>query len=122
MTGFWQQLSQTKRMFIAFGTFMVLVTVMSILFQANFFTSARLKHLAEFEIPTQLEKLALEIRLQLEPGIQTARILANDIQLQSRLVHAAPEERKQLIEDKLLNTLEGFSARALFLGSKSHTP
>lgn len=38
MTELWQRLSQTKRMFIAFGTFMVLVTVMSILFQANFFT------------------------------------------------------------------------------------
>ena len=62
---------QTKRMFIAFGIFMVLVTAMSILFQANFFTSARLKHLADFEIPTQLEKLTQEadLLLQLRNGV-----------------------------------------------------
>lgn len=117
MTELWQRMSQTKRMFIAFGTFMVLVTAMSILFQANFFTSARLKHLADFEIPTQLEKLALEIRLQLEPSIQTSRILANDTELHSRLTHASPEERKQLVEDKLINILEGFPARTLFLAT-----
>lgn len=120
MTELWQRLSQTKRMFIAFGSFMVLVTVISILFQANFFTSARLKHLASFEIPTQLEKLALEIRLQLEPSIQTSRILANDSELHSRLVHAAPHERKQLVEDRLINILEGFSAKSLFLAT--HLP
>lgn len=120
MTELWQRLSQTKRMFIAFGTFMVLVTVMSILFQANFFTSARLKHLADFEIPTQLEKLALEIRLQLEPSIQTSRILANDTELHSRMANTDPDERKQLVEDRLLNILEGFPARTLFLAS--HLP
>lgn len=117
MSIFWQRLSQTKRMFISFGSFMVLVTVLSILFQANFFTSARLKHLAEIEIPTQLEKLALEIRLQLEPSIQTSRILANDTDLHSRLTHASPEERKQMAEDKLINILEGFPARTLFLAT-----
>lgn len=64
MTALWHRLSQTTRMFFAFGSFMVLVTLISVLFQASFFTSARLKHLAEFEIPSELEKLALNIRLQ----------------------------------------------------------
>ena len=119
MTGFWQQLSQTKRMFIAFGVFMVLVTVMSILFQANFFTSARLKHLAEFEIPTQLERLALEVRLQLEPGIQTSRMLANDADFHARLTGAASEEeRLALVESRMLNIQEGFDANSLFLAAR----
>ncbi|NLD14248.1 MAG: methyl-accepting chemotaxis protein, partial [Gammaproteobacteria bacterium] len=117
MTQFWQKLSQTTRMFFAFGTFMVLVTVMSVLFQANFFTSARLKHLADFEIPTQLEKLALEVRLQLEPAIQTSRILANDTDLHYRLTRSTTEERLELVEQKLLNIQEGFAANSLFVAT-----
>ncbi len=117
MTELWHRLSQTTRMFIAFGTFMVLVTVMSILFQANFFTSARLKQLAEFEIPAQLEKLALEMRLQFEASIQSSRILVNDGEFQARLRHADHDERKEMVEERLLNIKEGFDAYTLFLAT-----
>ncbi len=118
MTALWHRLSQTTRMFFAFGSFMVLVTLISVLFQASFFTSARLKHLAEFEIPSELEKLALNIRLQLEPSIQSSRILASDNEFISRLGDATPEERNQLVEDKLLNILEGFPARSVFMATQ----
>ncbi|MFB1011074.1 MAG: methyl-accepting chemotaxis protein [Thiopseudomonas sp.] len=113
MTQIWQKLSQTSRLFIAFGSVMVLIIATSVQFQANFFTSARLKHLAESEIPVQLEKLALDVRLLLEPAIQSSRILANDIELHNNLIKASPEERTRLIENKLLNIREGLTANSL---------
>lgn len=117
MTEFWHRLSLTTRMFIAFGTFMVLVTVMSILFQANFFTSARLKQLTEQDIPSQLEKLALEIRLQFEASIQSSRILVNDGEFQAKLLNSAPPERREIVEERFLNIMEGFDAHSLFLAT-----
>lgn len=96
---------------------MVLVTVASIVFQASFFTKARLAHLTDVEIPTELQKLALEVSLQLEPSIQTSRLMANDTALYTQLSQSDAATRLQLISDKILSAKEGIAASSLFVAT-----
>lgn len=119
MRNFWLRLSLALRLFIVFGIFMVLITLLSISFQARFYTNARIDNLTNHEIPLQLGKLAAEISLQIDPSIQASHILANDPDVHAWLQQAESQEKTAALSRKAEAIIAGVGVDRLFLASNT---
>jgi len=117
MSNFWQRLPLALRLSVVFGVFMVLVTLLSISFQAQFYTKTRIENLTQVEIPNQLEKLAAEVSLQLEPSIQTSRMLVNDANLQGWLEQADSVEKQAALSQKMRSVQQALDVETMFMAA-----
>lgn len=117
MGNFWQRLPLALRLSVVFGVFMVLVTLLSISFQAQYYTEARIENLTQVEIPNQLEKLAAEVSLQLEPSIQTSRMLVNDADLHAWLEQADSAEKHAALLQKMHSVQQALDVETMFMAA-----
>src|SRR5690554_343779 len=115
MGNFWQRLPLALRLSVVFGVFMVLVTLLSIIFQAQFYINTRIENLTRVEIPNQLEKLAAEVSLQLEPSLQTSRVLVNDAGLHAWLEQADSAEKDAALMQKMHSVQQALDVETMFL-------
>lgn len=115
MGNFWQRLPLALRLSVVFGVFMVLVTLLSIIFQAQFYINTRIENLTRVEIPNQLEKLAAEVSLQLEPSLQTSRMLVNDAGLHAWLEQADSAEKDAALMQKMHSVQQALDVETMFL-------
>lgn len=119
MGNFWMRMPLALRLFVVFGVFMVLITLLSVSFQTRFYTGARIDNLRDNEIPLQLEKLAAKISLQIEPSIQASRILANDPAVHEWLRQVDSPAKQRALQEKLRSLSSGIAMDTLFLAVSS---
>lgn len=113
----WAKFPLALRLFVAFGVLMVLITLLSISFQAHFYKSARIEKLKLIELPLKLDQLSAKASLYADSGVQVSRILANDPDVHRWLVEDESVEKSQALLQKMAALSASTGVKTLFMAS-----
>ncbi|WP_394426972.1 methyl-accepting chemotaxis protein [Vreelandella stevensii] len=119
MTARWKSLPLRLRLFVSFGTVLALSMLLALYLQARTNSEARLAHLLNNELPTQVESLATRITLGLSPALAISESLANSYFIEQWVADDLPVEQQADVERYLSRLMGQLDTELLFIAAQT---
>lgn len=118
MNARWKTLPMRLRLFLSFGTVLIIAMLAALWLQARAHSEMRIQTLLDEGLPSQLEGLAANLNLRLSRPLAISETLANDYFIEQWVENGLPEEERDSMIAYLSRLMTQLDTELLFIAAQ----
>jgi methyl-accepting chemotaxis protein len=118
MNARWKTLPMRLRLFLSFGTVLIIAMLTALWLQARAHSEMRIQTLLEEELPSQIDGLAANLNLRLSRPLAISETLANSYFIEQWVEDGLPEEERDSVIAYLSRLMDQLDTELLFIAAQ----